>query len=67
MRHLKLTSVLILAVGLVVTVAGATINDDPVWILTGLLLVWAGIVKVVVISLWRGLSTDFRATPRQEN
>ncbi len=66
-HHLKLTSTLILAVGLVVAVVGAAINDSPVWTLTGLLLIWAGIVKIIVIYLWRGLATDRRTSSRDQD
>ena len=37
-------------------VAFATVFALPaVWTLVGLLLAWAGIVKVVVVFLWRGI------------
>lgn len=67
MRQLKLTSTLILAVGLALAVVGAAINDNPAWTLTGLLLIWAGIVKIVVIYLWRGMTTDPRTPSPQQD
>ena len=55
MRHLRTVSVAMTVLGLAL-VAVATILDLPVtWTLVGLLLAWAGVVKVVVVVLWRGL------------
>lgn len=55
MRQLRNVSVAMTVLGIAL-VAIATIFDLPaMWTLVGLLLAWAGIVKVVVVVLWRGI------------
>ena len=61
MRHLRRLSWLMLAAGVIVTVAGIVFSLGHVVTLTGLMLAWAGIVKVIVVLLWTnvaGLGTD---------
>ena len=61
MRHLHRLSWLMLAAGVVVTTAAIAFSLSPVVTLTGLMLAWAGIVKVIVVLLWTnvaGLGTD---------
>ena len=61
MRHLRRLSWLMLAAGIVVTTAAITLSLNPVVTLTGLMLAWAGMVKIVVVLLWTsvaGLGTD---------
>ncbi len=41
--------------GLMLLVAAGLFDVGATWALVGLLLVWAGVVKVVVVRLWRGL------------
>ncbi len=57
MRHIRWISVLMTVAGFVLTAAGLALSLDPMWILVGLLLLWAGIVKVIVVALWRNLGT----------
>lgn len=56
MRHLRSVSVLLVLAGLVLVAAAQNFPVGATWVLTGLLLAWAGIVKVVVVHLWRGLT-----------
>ena len=60
MRYLRSVSVVLLLVGVALLAAGVLL-PRPTWTLIGLLLAWAGIVKVVVVHLWRGLSAPDRA------
>lgn len=62
MRHLRSVSVLLVVVGLVLLAAASLLDLQPTWALIGALLVVAGIVKVVVVVLWRGLATSDPAT-----
>ncbi len=55
MRHLHLVSWLLLLAGILLTVAGIFFSLAPLWTLSGLLLVIAGGVKVVVVYLWRAV------------
>lgn len=58
MRHLRSASVILVLVGLALLLAAVALDLSPTWMLSGLLLAWAGIVKVVVVYLWRGISAD---------
>lgn len=55
MRHIRWISVLMTVAGLVLVASSLALSLEPMWTLIGLLLFWAGIVKVVVVALWRNL------------
>ena len=55
MRHLRSVSVAMTAVGIGLMVAAALLDLGATWTLVGLLLTWAGVVKVIVVHLWRNL------------
>ena len=63
MRHLTSVSLLLVAAGLALLAGAGPLSLGPTWALTGLLLAWAGIVKVVVVYLWRGIA---QGTPAPE-
>ena len=54
-RHIRWISVLMAVAGLVLVAASLALSLEPLWVLVGLLLFWAGIVKVIVVALWRNL------------
>jgi len=54
-RHIRLVSVLMTVVGLALVVASVAGWLSPTLLLVGLFLLWAGLVKVVVVALWRHL------------
>jgi len=52
MKHLQLASYAITVLG-VLLAAGATAADlGAAWLLAGILLAWAGIVKIAVVLIW---------------
>ena len=55
MRHLRSLSALLVLSGLLLLGGSIALGLSPTWTLTGLLLAWAGAVKVVVVHLWRGI------------
>ncbi len=63
MHHLRSVSVLMVVGGLALLAAAAALDLSPAWGLTGLLLAWAGAVKVLVVYLWRGLAGADRPAP----
>ena len=63
MRHLRSFSVLMVVAGLALLGAAVVLDLSPAWGLTGLLLAWAGAVKVLVVYLWRGLAGAERPAP----
>lgn len=63
MRHLRSLSLLMVVAGALLLAAGRFLPLGPAWVLTGLLLVWAGVVKMVVVQLWRGVANPERAIP----
>lgn len=61
MRYLNLASHAVTAIGLVAVVGAIVFDLGSAVLLTGLLLAWAGLVKIVVVHLWKhvaGLGTD---------
>lgn len=60
MRHLRSVSLLLVVAGLLLVVAARLLPLGATWLLTGLLLAWAGIVKLVVVYLWRGVANPER-------
>ena len=56
MRHLRSVSFAITVAGAVVLAAGIALSLDPTWVLVGLLLAWGGVVKLIVVRLWRHLT-----------
>jgi hypothetical protein len=53
LHHLNYLSYAILGLGLLTLVASLAGSLSPVWTLVGLMLLVAGVVKVVVVVLWR--------------
>jgi hypothetical protein len=47
---------LLVVAGLLLMIGGPLLSLSPTWTLTGLLLAWAGVVKVIVVRLWRGIA-----------
>ena len=54
MRHIHNISWLMLAAGIVMAVAGAALDLGAVVTLIGLMLVVAGVVKVITVRIWHG-------------
>ena len=54
MRHLHIVSFLMLLIGVAVTAAGVALQLDAVVTLVGMMLIVAGIVKVITIRIWNG-------------
>ena len=56
MHHLRNLSLLMVALGALLIAAAVVGPLGPAWTLAGLLLILAGVVKVVVVALWRGVA-----------
>jgi hypothetical protein len=54
MRHINIISWLILLTGVIMTVAGAALDLGAVVTLIGMMLVVAGIVKIITVRIWNG-------------
>ena len=54
MRHIHNLSWLMLAVGIATAIAGVTLDLGAVVTLIGLMLVVAGVVKVITVRIWHG-------------
>lgn len=52
MRHLSNASYAIIAIGILVILAASILSLDTSILLTGVLLAWAGIVKIAVVTIW---------------
>lgn len=67
MHHLQRISWAITLIGLVIITASWLLDLDSVWLLAGLLLAWAGIIKITVTIIWHRVAhmgtDDHRPTP----
>jgi hypothetical protein len=67
MHHLKRISWAMTAVGIAVVVLSVSIDLDAMWLLSGVLLAWAGVVKIVVTLIWTRVAQmgtdEHRPTP----
>ncbi len=52
MRYINIVSFLILGVGLVMAILGEAFDLDATITLVGLLLVIAGVIKVITVRIW---------------
>lgn len=61
MHHLQRISWAMTALGAVIIVVALLADLNQVWLLAGILLAWAGLVKIVVTLIWTrvaGLGSD---------
>lgn len=67
MRHLRSLSTALAVAGIAALILAPLAGLDPTWTLVGLLLAVAGVVKLVVVFLWRDLNAgpglDDRSAP----
>ncbi|HEY7032850.1 MAG TPA: hypothetical protein VH482_16015 [Thermomicrobiales bacterium] len=56
MRYLRLVSIAITVAGLALAVAASVFDLGPALTLTGLMLVVAGLVKIVTVAIWHGFA-----------
>lgn len=52
MRYLNITSWVLTALGVAVTMISMLMDADPLWLLGGILLLITGIVKIVMLMIW---------------
>lgn len=55
MRLIRWISAIMTLAGIALVAGALAFSPDPMWTLVGLLLFWAGIVKVIVVAIWRNL------------
>lgn len=53
MKKLWLVTNIMVACGIVSTLGGTLLGFGPIALVCGVLLIWSGIVKVVVLRVWR--------------
>jgi hypothetical protein len=56
MKHLKLTSYALTLLGVLLAIVAAVVDLGAAWVLAGILLAWAGIVKIAVVLIWTKLA-----------
>ena len=56
MRHLQLTSYAMTLLGVLLAVVASVADLGAAWVLAGVLLTWAGIVKIAVVLIWTRLA-----------
>lgn len=52
MKYLHITSWAMTALGILAVVVHMLLGLSPMWLLGGVLLTWAGIVKIIVVLIW---------------
>jgi hypothetical protein len=55
-RHLQTASYIMTAIGVVLVAAALAIDLPMATLLTGMLLFVAGVVKIVMVAVWRGVA-----------
>ncbi len=61
MRHLSLSSYALTLIGIALVAVALVMDLEPWILLAGVLLAWAGIVKIAVVVIWTkvaGMDTD---------
>ena len=61
MRYLRMASIGVTVLGALAVLAAVILDLGPAVIITGILLAWAGIIKIIVVYLWThiaGLDSD---------
>jgi hypothetical protein len=56
LRYLRIVSILMTLLGVAALAAAVTVDVNPTVLLAGMMLVVAGIVKVVILGLWRSVA-----------
>lgn len=56
MKHLATISYFITIAGVLLVAASIIADLSPLWMLTGILLVIAGVVKIAVVQIWRRIA-----------
>lgn len=56
MKYLNLTSWAMLLLGVLIVIAWFMLGLDPVWLLGGVLLAFAGVVKIGIVLIWTRLA-----------
>jgi hypothetical protein len=60
MKLARSISIAMTALGILLTVAGALLDLSPLVTITGMMLVVAGVVKIVMVAIWHSM---FRLPP----
>lgn len=67
MRYLRIASWAIAILGLLLVAITALLKLDEVWLLAGIMLTWAGLVKIIVVLIWDRVAhlgtSDHHPTP----
>lgn len=56
MRYLRWASYSITLAGILLAIVASMASLGDVWVLAGILLAWAGIVKIIVVAIWEHLA-----------
>jgi hypothetical protein len=55
-RHLRIVSIAITLIGVLLAAGSIALGLGALWTLIGLMLVVAGIVKIVTVAIWNGFA-----------
>lgn len=56
MRHLRIVSIAITLIGVLLAAGSIALGLGALWTLIGLMLVVAGIVKIITVAIWNGFA-----------
>ena len=63
MSYLRIASLVITLVGVLLVIATLVLDLTPPWLLAGIMLILAGIVKVAVVTIWTRVAAMDDPTP----
>lgn len=66
MRYLWFISILMVALGIILAAIGAAGLLEPIALLFGILLLWSGVVKLIVLRIWRSSLNSAPVSPHPE-
>lgn len=55
-RHLRMIAIAMTVLGVGATLAALALGWGPLWTLTGMMLVVAGVVKIATVAIWNGVA-----------
>jgi hypothetical protein len=55
-RHLRIVSIAITLIGVLLAAGSIALDLGPLWTLIGLMLVVAGLVKIITVAIWNGFA-----------
>jgi hypothetical protein len=66
-RYVRILTIVIMLLGAALMLAAIVGGGDPMLLIAGIMMLWAGVVKIVVAVLWRKLGTPDAVRAREDS